>query len=98
MDFGNGGERDVVHRSYAVVAVTMIHPFLDIALLRIETAPDIAWLPLRAQDPGTLEGREVAVIGYPQFDQRYGLELQKVVLSEEPGVKRVMPGKVAQIR
>src|SRR5215469_15447326 len=97
IDFANGGDKDTL-QAYPVSAVTMIHPYLDIAILRLSVPTPIAPLNLWAQDPGALEGRDIAVIAYPQFDRRYGVELQKTLLTAELGVKRVMPGKVIKPR
>jgi endonuclease G len=97
IDFGNGRDNDA-SQVYPIAAVTMIHPYLDIAVMRLASPVPIAPLELWAEDPGALEDREIAVIAYPQFDLRYGVELQKSVLAAAPGVKRVMPGKVMQPR
>ncbi len=93
IDFGNGGDNDLLH-AYPIADVEMIHPYLDIALVRLGISTSIAPLVLWSEDPGALEGRDIAVIAYPQFDQMYGADLQKLVLADAPGVKRVMPGRV----
>ena len=97
IDFGNGGDEDA-SQAYPITAVAMIHPYLDIAVLRLAAEVPIAPLELWAEDPGAFEGRDIAVIAYPQFDLRYGVELQKSVLAAAPGVKRVMPGRVMEPR
>ena len=97
IDFGSGADADPID-GYPIASVVLMHAHLDIALLRLAAAPPGPWLALWAEDPGLLQGREVAVVGYPQFDQRYGTALQKAIFGASPGVKRVMPGKVIQPR
>ena len=97
IDFGGGGEADP-ELACRVVEVVMIHPFLDVALLRIDNCLKLEPLTLWAQDPGAMEGREIVVIAYPRYDQRYGSELQNHVFEGRPGVKRIMPGRVLSPR
>lgn len=87
VDFGDG----FISR---VTEVVMIHPVLDVALLRIESAPHVPPLPLSDEEPAELIGRRIAVIGHPQPDARYESKLQEILLAGPPGGKRLMPGVV----
>jgi DNA/RNA endonuclease G (NUC1) len=79
----------------AVRAVAMIHPYWDMALLEVEGLPAaIAPLRLSTAEPQSLEGRDVAVIGYPAFDPRNNTAVQNQVFGEVYDVKRLMPGKL----
>ena len=87
VDFGDG-------KVSRVVEVVMIHPVLDIALLRIDPAPSIPPLRLSAEDPGALENRTIVLIAHPQRDARYDPALQELLLDGRLGHKHVMPGRV----
>lgn len=87
VDFGDGA----VSR---VTAIEMIHPVLDVALLRIEPAQGRQPLQLSAAEPSNLVGRAVVLVGHPQADARYDADLQRRLIGEEPGTKRVLPGLV----
>lgn len=98
IDFGSGADAAIQGNLFPVASVVMIHPHLDVALLRL-SAPAVAPpLALWSVDPGTLEGHEVAVIGYPQFDIRYSMQVQKQIFGNDPCTKRVMPGRVTPPR
>lgn len=78
-----------------VVEVAMIHPWWDMALLRVEGL-DMAQEPLTLSllDPEGLVGRDVAVIGYPAFDIRNPADVQNEVFGGAYYVKRLQPGKL----
>lgn len=87
-------ERDRTATRYLqVTGVVMIHPYWDMALLRVEGL-GIEQRPLQlvAQDLGDWVGKEVAVIGYPAFDPRNPAQVQNEVFDGVYGVKRLMPG------
>jgi endonuclease G len=75
--------------------VVMIHPYWDMALLRVDGLTD-AQVPLElsVSDPEDLFGMEVAVIGYPARDDRSDLELQDRIFERVYRVKRLQPGQV----
>jgi endonuclease G len=79
----------------AVRQVVMIHPYWDMALLRVDglTAAQ-APIPLSLRGPEELAGRDVAVIGYPAFDPRNDAEVQHTVFGGVYNVKRLQPGKL----
>lgn len=78
-----------------VSAIAMIHPYWDMALLRVEGLSTMhAPLQLSLDDVEDLAGRDVAVIGYPAFDPRNSLGVQNRVFGGIYGVKRLQPGKL----
>lgn len=73
--------------------VVMIHPYWDMALLRVDgLGPQHKPLRLSLKDPATLGSREVAVIGYPAFDPRNQVDVQNQVFGSVYNVKRLQPG------
>ncbi len=75
--------------------VVMIHPYWDMALLEVEGLPAAAVpLSLSVRPPEELQGREVAVIGYPAFDDRNDPKVQTQVFGDVYNVKRLQPGRV----
>lgn len=78
-----------------VSAIAMIHPYWDMALLRVEGLSTMhAPLQLSLDDVEDLAGRNVAVIGYPAFDPRNSSGVQNRVFGGIYGVKRLQPGKL----
>lgn len=78
-----------------VVAVEMIHPYWDMALLRVEgLAGKFDPLPLSIAAPDELSGDDVVVIGYPARDDRSNLAVQDRVFGKAYEVKRFQPGKI----
>ncbi len=79
----------------AVREIAMIHPYWDMALLRVEGL-DAAHAPLELslQHPEDLAGRDIAVIGYPAFDPRNDAGVQNTVFGGVYYVKRLQPGKL----
>ena len=84
-------EQDPDH--FRIVNVLMIHPYWDMALLSIE-GPVAKRQPLilSVELPENLLGRKVAVIGYPAFDHRNNVDVQREVFNNRFSVKRMQPG------
>jgi endonuclease G len=77
-----------------VTDVVMIHPYWDMALLKVDGLPDSAKpLKLAVTAPEDLVGKDVVVVGYPARDYRNDLEVQDRVFQRKYGVKRMQPGK-----
>jgi endonuclease G len=84
-----------------VLGVEMIHPYWDMALLRVADLPDDRVLALSTKMPEALEGRDIVAVGYPAKDWRSDLALQDRIFSSQYNVKRLQPGvlrKRASIR
>lgn len=79
-----------------VVAVEVVHPYWDCAVLRVEGLPEKQRpLPLSADDPLAAGDPDVVVIGYPAQDPRSeDLDLQDRIFRSVYGVKRLQPGKL----
>ena len=81
--------------AFDVAEVLMIHPYWDMALLRV---PGIgaAHPPLKLGVGRAADklGRDVAVIGYPGFDTRNPTDVQDHVFNATYYVKRLQPGRV----
>jgi DNA/RNA endonuclease G (NUC1) len=74
-----------------VTKVEMIHPFWDMALLRVEGLAQEP-LTLCADATSDLIGHDVAVVGYPALDPRNDFALQNQVFGGTFNVKRLQPG------
>jgi endonuclease G, mitochondrial len=94
--------RDLDRNAYVeVLGVEMIHPYWDMALLRVADLPDDRVLALSTKVPEELEGRDIVAVGYPAKDWRSDLALQDRIFSSQYNVKRLQPGvlrKRANIR
>ncbi|MEM7477708.1 MAG: trypsin-like peptidase domain-containing protein [Planctomycetota bacterium] len=81
-----------------VLEIAMIHPFWDLALLRVSGIPsDRSPLVLCPEDPASLLDRDVIVVGYPGYDPKGDAEFQRVqrrVFRDTYYVKRMQPGKL----
>ena len=78
-----------------VLSVEMIHPYWDMALLRVEGLPhDHDSLSLSTTHTDDLENRDIAVVGYPAQDRRNDLNLQNEIFGGVFNVKRMQPGKL----
>ncbi|ABD56498.1 DNA/RNA non-specific endonuclease [Jannaschia sp. CCS1] len=76
-----------------VTRVRMIHPFWDMAVLEVEDVPQgVEPLALSLTNPANLQGRDIAVIGYPAFDHRNNVAVQNEVFRGIYNVKRLQPG------
>lgn len=79
--------------------VLMIHPFWDMALLKVDGLSDRnPPLVLSLEKPEQLVGRDVAVVGYPAFDPRNPADVQNRVFGSVYYVKRLQPGKLGARR
>ena len=80
----------------SVKAVLMIHPYWDMALLRVEGLPEKRKpLSLLTADPSALVDREVVVVGYPGYDPTNDQEFQNIqsrIFRNTYYVKRLQPG------
>ncbi len=75
--------------------VLMIHPYWDMALLEVSGLPaEHQPLELAGEEPEAYVGDEVVIIGYPAFDPRNDMELQRRIFDGVFNVKRLQPGKV----
>lgn len=76
----------------AVTDVVMLHPWFDLALLRIEAGPDgVAPLALSVEDAETALDNRVAIVGYPSLNPDENVEVQQQVISAFDR-KHVSPG------
>ncbi len=78
--------------SRRITEIVMLHPWFDLALLRIEDAPeDIAPLPLSLAQPDTLLNGRIGVIGYPSENPDEDVAIQRNVIRAFD-TKHVSPG------
>ena len=78
-----------------VRGVVMIHPFWDMALLRVEgLSAAHPVLRLSIHRPEDLVNHDVVVIGYPALDPRNDIPLQNQIFEGKYEVKRLQPGKL----
>jgi endonuclease G len=70
----------------------MIHPYWDMALLRVDDLPTDHVLRLSVKSLEELLDHKVVVIGYPARDDRSDLALQDRVFNRTYNVKRLQPG------
>jgi DNA/RNA endonuclease G (NUC1)/S1-C subfamily serine protease len=78
----------------SVRAVEMIHPYWDMALLRVDGLPTDRMLRLSVKPPEELLDRNVVVIGYPARDERSDVALQDRIFNRTYNVKRLQPGVI----
>ena len=78
----------------SVRAVEMIHPYWDMALLRVDDLPTDRMLRLSVKSPEELLDHNVVVIGYPARDERCDLALQDRIFNRTYNVKRLQPGVI----
>lgn len=87
--------------SLRIERIEMIHPYWDMAILRVAGVPaDRKPLLLAAERPKELANRKVVVIGYPGFDPNGDQEYQQVQARIFRGnyyVKRFQPGQLREI-
>jgi DNA/RNA endonuclease G (NUC1) len=74
-----------------VTNVEMIHPYWDMALLRVEGLNQTP-LTLCSDLPDDLIGHDVVVVGYPALDPRNDVALQNQIFGQVFNVKRLQPG------
>src|SRR5262245_491330 len=82
----------------AVRDVIMIHPYWDVALLRVDGLNGHPPLVLSLVHPEDAVGREIAVIGYPAFDPRNDAAVQNQVFGGVYYIKRLQPGLIGRRR
>lgn len=71
----------------------------DVAVIRVKSLPaDIHPAPMEAEQPATLQGRTVAVFGYPAFDESEDLVEQIKIFKGVFNKKRLQPGKLLGLR
>ena len=78
----------------SVRAVEMIHPYWDMALLRVDNLPTDRMLRLSVKSPEELLDHNVVVIGYPARDERNDVALQDRIFNRIYNVKRLQPGVI----
>jgi endonuclease G len=81
---------------FRISQVVMIHPYWDMALLAVAGLDDRAPLRLAADGPDSVQGGDVAVIGYPAFDPRNATDLQNEIFDHTFNVKRLQPGRLRE--
>jgi endonuclease G, mitochondrial len=75
--------------------IVMIHPYWDMALLRVTGLPSRhASLRMSVADPADLQQRDIVVIGYPAQDMRNDQNLQNRIFRNAFNIKRLQPGKL----
>ncbi|MGY4617623.1 hypothetical protein ACVWZ4_002850 [Bradyrhizobium sp. USDA 4472] len=79
-----------------VESVEMIHPYWDMALLRVGNLPSSAILNLSTMPPEKMIGSRVVTIGYPAKDYRNDLSLQDRIFGQKYLVKRLQPGVIRE--
>lgn len=92
IDFGRevGGETAA---SVPIIGVRLVHPYWDVAILEVgPVSPPRAPLRLQVRPPS--DSRTVAVVGYPAMDTRGGGQVQKDLLRDVSGRKRVSMGRM----
>ena len=83
--------------SLVVEKVLMIHPYWDMAILKVSGLPSsIKPLNLAIRTPEELIGQDVAVVGYPAKDWRNDSTVQDQVFGGVYYVKRLQPGKIRE--
>ena len=85
--------------SAKVEEIVMIHPYWDMALLRVPELPsELKPLPLSVVHPDELKEHEEVVRGYPAQDWRNDLQLQQRIFRGVFNVKRLQPGRLSARR
>jgi len=80
---------------FKVVKVEMVHPFWDMALLRVRgLSEQFRPLSLSVRRPEDLVDREVIAVGFPARDDRNDLSVQDQIFERKYNVKRMQPGKI----
>jgi len=90
-------ERDTPEDSrdtwFDVLDVVMVHPYWDMALLRVAGLP-VGYTPLTLSADEPAPGAAVVAIGYPARDDRNNLAEQDRIFQGRFNVKRFQPGRV----
>jgi endonuclease G, mitochondrial len=77
-----------------VLGVEMIHPYWDMALVRVANLPTTSILRLSVKSPEDLVGRNIVAVGYPARDDRSDFAVQDRIFGGKYFVKRLQPGVV----
>jgi len=94
VDFKRETKEDATHM-LDLVSLEMVHPYWDMALFKVRGLPaGHPHLKLDPIDPADTVGREIAVIGYPAFDDRNNINLQLRIFNSKFDIKRIQPGKM----
>lgn len=81
-----------------VTEIIMLHPWFDLALLRIESAPDgVAPLSLSVAGAETVLNTRIGVVGYPSKNPDEDVDIQQQVISEFD-TKHIAPGFVDLVK
>jgi endonuclease G len=99
--FGREAEPENDSAALTVSKVELVHPYWDMALLRVEGLEPCQPLTLSTRSPEASIGRDVVVIGYPALDPRNDVALQYQIFGKLFNVKRLQPGvlrPMAEIR
>jgi hypothetical protein len=78
--------------------VLLIHPFWDVAVLKVKRTDGRKPVTLASQPPARLADREIAVVGYPFFQLASSDYEMRVLLDnfgDKPGFKHLQPGPVS---
>jgi endonuclease G len=83
------------HSAYVEVeSVAMVHPYWDMALIRVAGLPAVHRpLKLSVRPPQDLVERDVVAVGYPGRDSRNDLDVQDRIFRRTYDVKRLQPGQ-----
>jgi endonuclease G len=84
--------------AFDLVEILMIHPWWDMALLRVAGLRGVAPLTLSHRAPEDLHGQDIAVIGYPAKDTRNDVATQMQIFGGRFDIKRLQPGKLWERR
>jgi len=80
---------------FTVEDVVMIHPFWDMALLKVRGLTSrYPALKLSVVAPEDLLDEDIVAVGYPARDDRSDLDLQDRIFGRRYNVKRLQPGKL----
>ncbi len=85
------------HVFFDIKDVIMIHPYWDMALLKVtvpERHQDKMPLSLSLMKPEDIKGRQIAVVGYPAFDSRNDGLVQHNLFGGIYNIKRLQPGQI----
>ncbi len=88
-------QNSVFKEFFEVVSVRMVHPHWDMAILEVSgIGAKHTPLNLSIEPPDELQGRDVAVIGYPVRNNDDSREVQEKIFQGGDGIKRLAPGKI----
>ena len=82
---------------HAVRGVELIHPVLDFGILQIDPPSKLRPLIVDGTDPQNYVDKDVAVIGFPHYDERFSRELQKLTIGNRSGKKHASFGRVQDV-